>query len=110
MSNANWVSKQVSMFEQYLDREIDILKLEGMSYYIAYEFLETIVKRIKMYIGQNASNHPPEIPEKWPEEYRQKWLLENKDYLSRVENIFEMYSRRWEPMDGSFWEDVNRRF
>lgn len=101
----DYVSKKVSWFEAYVDQELDILEDEGVVYTIAYHFLETMVRRIRLYVNQNAQQIPPLD---LPETYRKKYLQQRHEYLTKVTAILTDRSRRYDPLDGSFWEDVSK--
>lgn len=83
-----WLNTNVGRFEKYLDLELQLLKAEGVTYYIVYEFLETTLKRIKLYIQENMGRNQ-----------------ERELYLGRVAAIVRHQAARYDWTDGSFWED-----
>lgn len=104
MAMINYMKGKVEEFEKYLDQEIAILENPNITYYIVYDFIETMVRRVRLWINQQA--HLP--PENLPEQFRQEYLEARNYYLSKVEDDLTHHSRKYDPMDGSVWEDVSK--
>ena len=104
MAMMDYMKGKVEEFEKYLDQEITILENESITYYIVYDFIETMVRRVRLWINQHA--HLP--PDNFPAELRQEYLEARNYYLSKVEDDLAHHSRKYNPFDGSVWEDVSK--
>ena len=101
--NTKWMETMMSRFNKYLDLELQVLRAEGVTYYIAYEFLEAMLKRIELFVKENTASE--NVPEAILEQNRQERIM----YLAQVRQAIEHCARQWDYLDGSMWEDVRRR-
>jgi hypothetical protein len=98
---------KVRQFQAYLDLEIVILEDEGVTYAIAYDFLNTLVQRVRLYLNQNAPGAPPgAFPADFPEDHREQSQRCRFDYFTQAAIILAERAKQFHPQNGSFWEDV----
>lgn len=101
----NSVLLRVNAFECYLARELNILDEGTIGYAIAYDFLETTVRRIRCYINFNAPALAPRDAN-LPEDFCQHCSQAREQYLLRVASFLRQQAKRYHSSDGSFWEDL----
>lgn len=106
----SYVDQKVSELEIYFQKELAILEQKGITINIAYDFLRTSIRRIEMFIKENA----PFIPKgntikNFSSEDIKKFKKERDGYLARVIKIIESKANYYDPLDGSYWESVGER-
>ena len=111
--DGSYVDNKVSIFESYFKKEIAILRGEGITYQISYEFLNTLIQRAELFIGENTpfilteEDFHEDVPKGKAKEEIGKFKRQREEYLSRVAGIIEREASRYSPVDGSFWESVS---
>lgn len=102
-----YVGIKVSEFGAYLQKELEILGQQGITYAIAYDFLKTSIGRIKLFISAGAPFVPKSKDAKdfSPVDIK-KFRQQRSEYLSRVAEIIQGRANSYDPLDGSFWESV----
>lgn len=101
---SEYITKKISDFERYLDREMQILAGEDIGYAIGYDFLETLVRRVRVYVVNNAPRFV--LSESLPADFLTKRAEARDAYLARVVDLLRHHAARHHSADGSFWEDV----
>lgn len=106
----SYVEQKVNEFKIYFPKELAILEQKGLTINISYDFLRTSIRRIELFIKENAPFVPSEDTVKgFSSEDIQKFEKERDEYLSQVAELIKTRASYYDPLAGSFWESVGEK-
>lgn len=86
----------IERFKRYLSLELKVLEDPSINYWIFYEYLKSMILRLKINIIANNRN----------EEASAEMASRNNSYLQETADYLETKSKSYDPLDGSAWESV----
>lgn len=108
--NETYVADKTTAFKNYLGSEIAILEQPEITDAIAYTFLKTLIQRLTAFVEANTpASAPKELVTQVLPEHVSQLTTDRQTYLTEVAETITQYAQRYEPEDGSFWEDVKCR-
>lgn len=100
-----YLERSLVELKAFLEHELRGFDKYGEPYSIAYVFLRTMLERIRAYIKAHApvAEHPDIL-----DEHRLRLTQERLQYLQCAQTWLTKRAARYQPGDGSVWEDVKR--
>lgn len=105
---SEYVKKKIDLFRDFFRREIEILESPVVVAGIAHEMLTSTVRRITLVIDVLVTHNmaltaqSTGIPHVKLEKLRREWT----ECLTGFAEILDQQAEKYQPDDGSFWEDV----
>lgn len=99
----NYAEQKLDEFKEFFKKEMALLRVPGMTYYIVYQFLLTLLYRVKLYVAENDWSKSSAI-----DNFVEKTGYPPNFYLEEVAKIISDEADYYSPLDGSVPESKGK--